>query len=680
MTFVYIFHISYFAYQISNMFKMKFKRGKYTNRKLLVIYKALLTARSVDEKMISQLQEGKLSKWFSGIGQEAIAVGATLALRQNEYILPMYRNLGVFTSRNIPLNRLFSQFQGKQAGFTKGRDKLFHFGTNEFNIIGMISHLGAQLAVADGIALSDLIEKNKNVTLVFTGDGGTSEGDFHEALNMAAVWNLPIIFVIENNGNSLSTPNSEQFKFKNFVDKGPGYGVEAHQIDGNNVLEVYSTIERLAKQLRRSPRPVIVEAMTFRMRGHEESIGNNRLSKDLQQFWATKDPIDNYEKYLLAQEVLTIELIEQYQFDINSDINEELATANLKPRTFANTTQELKDVYAPFEQKVIEPASDKKSEKRYVEAVSDGLKQSLEKYDNLLFMGQDIAEYGGVFNVSKGFLDQFGADRIRNTPICESAIVGMGLGLSIKKKKAVIEMQYADYVTSGFNQVVNNLAKSHYRWGQNADVVVRLPTGAGLQEGPHQSQSHEAWFFHTPGLKIVYPSNSYDAKGLLTAAIEDPNPIMFFEHKALYNSITELIPDDYYTVKIGEAKVVNQGDDVSIITYGMGVIWAKKMVEEINNISIEILDLRTLMPWDKQAVKKTVLKTGRVLVLHEDTLTGGIGAEITAWINENCFENLDAPVTRVGSLDTPVPFINSLEDNFLAKSRLKEKLKSLLDF
>ncbi len=659
---------------------MKFKRGKYTNRKLLLIYKALLTARLVEEKMLDQLQEGKLSKWFSGIGQEAISVGATLALRQDEYILPMYRNLGVFTSRNIPLNRLFAQFQGKPSGFTKGRDKLFHFGTNEYNTIGMISHLGAQLAVADGIALSDLIEKKKNVTLVFTGDGGTSEGDFHEALNVAAVWNLPVIFIIENNGNSISTPSSEQFKFKNFVDKGPGYGIEAHQIDGNNVLEVYSTIERLANQLRRSPRPIIVEAMTFRMREHEESVANNYLSKDLIEFWQTKDPISNYENYLLTQEALTTELIEQYKSDIINEINLGLEIADSEPDLIVNTDQELKDVYAPFEQKLINPITDAQSKKSFVEAISDGLKQSLEKYDDLLFMGQDIAEYGGVFNVSEGFLDQFGPDRIRNTPICESAILGMGLGLSIKGKKSVIEMQYADYVTSGFNQIVNNLAKSHYRWGQNSDVVVRLPTGAGLQDGPHQSQSNEAWFFHTPGLKIVYPSTPYDAKGLLAAAIEDPNPIMFFEHKAMYNSIVDTIPNDYYTLEIGKANVVNKGDDISIITYGMGVHWATELAQEMNNISIEILDLRTLKPWDKQAVEKTVLKTGRVLVLHEDTLTGGIGAEISAWISENCFENLDAPVTRVGGLDTPVPFKNSLEDNFLGKSRLKEKLQSLLDF
>ncbi len=662
------------------MSNIKFDRGKYTDKKLLSIYKALITPRLIEEKMLILLRQGKISKWFSGIGQEAISVGATLALKKEEYILPMHRNLGVFTSRDIPLSRLFAQFQGKLSGFTKGRDRSFHFGTNEFNIVGMISHLGPQLAVADGIALSDLIDGKGSTTLVFTGDGGASEGDFHEALNVAAVWDLPVIFMIENNGYGLSTPSSQQFKFKNFIDKGPGYGIEAHQIDGNNVLEVYATIERLSKQLRRSPRPVIVEAMTFRMRGHEEASGTKYVPKELMDFWATKDPINNYEEYLLNKGVLTPALVEQYKSGIKKEINEGLDIAYAEPLPEVNTQKEFNDVYAPFEQEIIAPLTNAKSKKRYVDAISDGLRQSLEKYDDLVFMGQDIADYGGVFKVSEGFLAQFGADRIRNTPICESALFGMGLGLSIKGRKSVIEMQFADFVTSGFNQVVNNLAKSHYRWGQNADVVVRMPTGAGVAAGPYHSQSNEAWFFHTPGLKIVYPSNPYDAKGLLAAAIEDPNPVMYFEHKIMYRSVADTIPDDYYTVKIGEASVVNKGEDVSIITYGMGVHWAKELQSELNDISIEILDLKTLIPWDKEAVKRAVEKTGRVLVLHEDSLTGGIGAEIAAWVSEHCFMSLDAPVTRVASLDTPIPFISTLENNFLANARLKEKLNDLLNF
>lgn len=657
---------------------MLFDRKKYSNDVLIKLYEGLLRPRMIEEKMLILLRQGKITKWFSGIGQEAISVGATHALTKDEYILPMHRNLGVFTSREIPYNRLFAQFQGKPSGFTNGRDRSFHFGTNEFHIVGMISHLGPQLAVADGIALANQLKREKKATLVFSGDGGASEGDFHEALNVAAVWDLPVIFVIENNGYGLSTPSNEQFKFKNFIDKGPGYGIEAVKIDGNNVLEVYDTISKLATSVRKKNRPVLVEAMTFRMRGHEEASGTKYVPKDLMESWAKKDPLDNYESYLLKEKVIDTVFIKNLRAKIQKDINKGLEIAYSEEKPEANTKMEVADMYAPYAQKVISGKGNKTT-RRYVDAISDGLKQSLEKYPELVLMGQDIADYGGVFKITEGFVDKFGKERIRNTPLCESAIIGIGLGLSIKKQKALVEMQFADFVTCGFNQIVNNLAKSHYRWGQNADVVVRMPTGAGVAAGPFHSQSNEAWFVHTPGLKVVYPSNPVDAKGLLCAAIEDPNPVMYFEHKFLYRSLSDEVTDDYYTIEIGKAATVTAGDDLSIITYGMGVHWAKEVMEELNS-SADIIDLRTLLPWDKEAVAATVKKTGRVLVLHEDCLTGGIGGEISAWIAEHCFTDLDAPVMRVASLDTAVPFSTQLEQNFLPKGRLKQKIEELMEF
>lgn len=658
---------------------MIFDRSGLSSEELTRLYEAILTPRMIEEKMLILLRQNKISKWFSGIGQEAIACGITQALEDDEYILPMHRNLGVFTGRNLPLDRLFAQWQGTLMGYTKGRDRSFHFGTNEHHIVGMISHLGPQNGVAAGIALASKLKQEKKVTAVFNGDGGTSEGDFHEAVNVAAVWDLPVIFVIENNGYGLSTPSNEQFRCRSMVDKATGYGIEGIRVDGNNVIEVFQAVRKIANEIRNNPRPVILECVTFRMRGHEEASGTKYVPKDLMDEWAKKDPLENFERYLLSEKVLTREVVESTRAAIRHRIELALQTAFQEVHPKPDTASELGDVYAPFSSTTIS-ARGSLSEKRFIDAISDGLRLSMERFPNLVLMGQDIAEYGGVFKITDGFVKQFGKSRVRNTPICEAAIVGAALGLSIKGMKAMVEMQFADFVSEAFTQIVNNLAKSHWRWGQAADVVIRMPTGAGTAAGPFHSQSNEAWFFHTPGLKIVYPSNPYDAKGLLCAAFEDPNPVLFFEHKFMYRSQKASIPDAYYTVEIGKANLVATGTDLSIITYGMGVHWALEVLADFPEVSADILDLRTLLPWDKEAVATTVKKTNRILILHEDTLTGGIGAELSAWITEHCFRYLDAPVLRVASLDTPVPFAPTLEENFLPKERLKNGIEELLKF
>ena len=664
---------------------MQFNRNQYTNETLIHLYRQLLLPRMIEEKMLVLLRQGKISKWFSGIGQEAIAVGATLALQSDEWIMPLHRNLGVFTGRGMPLHKLFQQWQGHKEGYSKGRERSFHFGSREHHICGMISHLGPQLALADGAALAHVLKNEQRIALAFSGDGGTSEGDFHEALNVAAVWDLPVIFIIENNGYGLSTPVREQFRCEQLADKARGYGMESVVIDGNNILAVHETIRGVREYCLRERKPYLIECMTFRMRGHEEASGTKYVPKELMEEWGRKDPIKNYEQFLIAEGVINEMEVAAIRHEYKAYIESELLLADQVAPMVANSEEEIADVYAARTTNVVaisapDPRDEELPVKRMLDAIREALWQSMERNPELILMGQDIAEYGGAFKVTEGLAAKFGNHRVRNTPLCESAIVGVTLGLALEGIPSVMEMQFADFVTVGFNQIVNNLAKIHYRWGQSAPVVIRMPTGAGVGAGPFHSQSNEAWFTHVPGLKVVYPSSAFDAKGLLNAAIQDPNPVLFFEHKALYRSISDPVPDEYYEVPMGEANLIQAGNDITIITYGAGVHWASNYQEAHPEYSLHILDLRTLLPLDYTAIRAAIQQTGKLLLLHEDSLTGGIGGEIAAWVAEHCFELLDAPIMRCASLDTPIPFNITLEKNFLAVDRLDACIQKLIDY
>jgi 2-oxoisovalerate dehydrogenase E1 component len=648
----------------------------------LELYKKLLLPRRIEERMLNLLRHGKISKWFSGIGQEAISVGTATALKTNDYVLPMHRNLGVFTTRGVDFYTLFCQLFGKADGFTGGRDRSFHFGIMEQKIVGMISHLAATMPIADGLALASKLKDYNFVACSFCGDGATSEGDFHEALNLAAVWELPVIFMIENNGYGLSTPVNEQYACKDLVDRAKGYGLKGVKIDGNNIFEVVDTVKQARKDALKG-KPTLIEAKTFRMRGHEEASGTFYVPDDQFENWGKKDPVHRMRQWL--QENSSIKSDEQFkeiQNKIDTEFTQALNEALEAEEPVFDREKETASIFSRVDKSSGQPKNDASSEKRFVDAIQFSLRQAFEEDERFLIMGQDIAEYGGVFKITEGFTEQFGKDRIRNTPIIESGVIGASIGLALEGFKPVVEMQFADFISCGFNQIINNLSKAQYRWMPALNITIRAPHGAGVGAGPFHSQSPEGWFMQHPGLKIVVPATVADAQNLLYSALHDPNPVLFFEHKKLYRSIREVTPDHCIIEELGKAKIPREGKDATIVTYGMGVHWALEKAEKQTEkgVELEVIDLRCLAPLDIETVKKSAQKTNRVLLLQEPSATLGPMSELSALITEACFEHLDAPVMRCSSLDMPVPFSPELEKEYLADSRLVETLEKLLNY
>jgi 2-oxoisovalerate dehydrogenase E1 component len=654
------------------------------------LYRAMLVPRVIEEKMLRLIRQGRISKWFSGYGQEAVAVGTTWALREDDYVLPMHRNLGVWTTRGVEMRPLFCQLMGKEGGFTKGRDRTFHFGLPEKHIIGMISHMAAMMPVACGLGQAFRYRDEDRVAVTFCGDGGSREGDFHEALNLAAVWDLPVVFLVENNGYGLSTPTTEALGTTNIAEAARGYGMPGEAVNGNDVLEVIDKVQAAAGYARENG-PVLLEMKTFRVRGHEEASGTAYVPDDLIEKWEDRDPVDRLTRFALANGAMKQDDIQQMRAELEEEVNEIAEWALDQPEVESTPDAERSDLFAPFQDQsplafdltpVANPAEDA-TEKRFIDAIQDGLRQAMEADDTVLIMGQDVAEYGGVFKVTEGFLESFGTERVRNTPIIESGAIGASLGLAVEGLNPVVEMQYADFITCGFNQTVNNLATTHYRWDQPVGVTIRAPIGGGIGAGPFHSQSMEAWFAHAPGLKVVMPSTPGDAKGLLLSSMADPNPVLFFEHKKLYRSIREDVPDAPYRIPLGIARVARSGSDATIVSWGAGVHWALEAAEARaeDGVDLEVIDLRTLVPWDRDSVLQSLAKTNRLLVLHEATRRGGFGAEVAAEITEEGFTHLDAPPIRVGADDLPVPFARNLErDIFSAQAKLDGALDRLLSF
>ena len=648
----------------------------------LALYRALRLPRAVEDKMLRLIRQNRISKWFSGYGQEAIAVGCAWALEDRDWLLPMHRNLGVWTTRGVPLRPLFCQMMGREGGFTKGRDRTFHFGTVEHRVVGMISHLAAMLPVADGLGLAAQLRGEDAVAVAFTGEGATREGDFHEALNLAAVWSLPVVFVVENNGYGLSTPTDAAVPVEDIADAAHGYGMAGGVVDGNDVESVIANVKKAVARARAGWGPTLLEMKTFRVRGHEEASGTKYVPADLIAEWEGRDPVAGFRARLVERgaDAAALDAVDR---EVEAEVEEVAEWALKQPPVGGTAEGEAADLFsAPPVPAATPPAPEGGAveEKRFIDALSDGLRNAFDADDTTLLMGQDVAEYGGVFKVTEGFVDRYGPDRVRNTPIIESGALGCALGLALDGFRPVVEMQYADFVTCGFNQIVNNLATTHYRWGAPVPVTVRLPFGGGIGAGPFHSQSPEAWFCHVPGLKVVVPATPADAKGLMRAAIADPNPVLVFEHKLLYRSLKGDVPTADYATPLGEARVARAGRDLTVVTWGVGVRWALDLAAE-HEADLEVVDLRTLVPWDREAVLASVEKTGRLVVVHEAGRTGGFGAEVAAEVAEAAFSYLDAPPVRVGAADLPVPFSKALEsDVYSARARLGGAVDRALAF
>lgn len=604
---------------------------------------------------------------YTGRGQEAISVGASYALDDDDVIAPLYRDLGALLVRGVTTRELFCQYMGRANSSNRGKDSGIHIGDRDRGIVSMISNLAASVPVAAGLGLMFALKDEPRVAMTFFGDGATAHGSFHEGINFAAAHRLPVVFILENNQWALSTPANRHNALDVLADRAAGYGIPGERVDGNDVLAVYDAACSAVQRARRGDGPTLIEAVTMRMEGHSTTDPAQYVPDEMYAAWEEEDPIARFRQFLVDQEVLDEERDANIEQKLRDEIEEAVEYAEASDVLPAEAAAE--GVFAVNEtvsKSVPADALHNAAELSYRGAIRDALRVALASDERVFLLGEDI-EYGGVYGVTKDILDDFGPHRIVDTPIAETAIVGAATGAALFGMRPVAEIQFADFIAPAMDELVNMTAKYHYRTEWPVPLVIRTPAGAIIEShgstGPFHSQSPEAWFVHTPGIKVVVPATAYDAKGLLLAAIEDPNPVLFLEQKALYN-LREPVPDGYYTLPLGEAAVRREGRDLSIITYGAMVQESLDAADVLagEGVDAEVVDLRTLVPLDREAVLATSRKTGKILVVHEANLSAGVGGEIAALIAQHAFEWLDGPVTRVAAPDTPTPSAKSLAE------------------
>ena len=621
------------------------------------LYVTMLTARRFDERTIELFNQGLVKGTaHSAVGQEAIAAGACAALRDDDYVVTHHRGHGHTIAKGADLNRMMAELMGKETGYCRGLGGSMHIAALDRGILGANGVVGAGIGIGTGAGLSALIRKTGQVCLVFFGDGAANEGIFHEALNLASLWKLPVIYFCENNQYALSTTQAESTAVDKLSSRAAAYRMPGTTIDGNDVLAVHDAVRKAVERARAGDGPSLIEAMTYRWGDHSMRANLPRYRTEAEEAeWYAKDPLKRIERRIPAAA--------RHRSEIDERIEAAIAFAKASPEP----SEELMEsaVYAPFELEEPQPPPVGNREIGFGEALSEAMAQEMTRDDRVVVLGEDVGKIGGIFGATRGLRERFGAERVRDTPISEAGFANTAMGAALTGLRPIVEVQIFDFVTLMMDMIVNQAAKARYMLGGGPTVplVVRGPQGGGIRLGAQHSQSLEAWFAHIPGLIVIAPSTPYDAKGLLAAAIRNDNPVVFLEHKLLYVRGKGAVPVEPYAIPIGKAEIKRPGTDVTIVATQAMVATALQAAGQLaaDGIEAEVIDPRTIRPLDEEAILASVRKTNRLVVAHEGWRRWGFGAEVAALVQDHAFDWLDAPVERVGSRDVPMPYNDTLE-------------------